>query len=170
MGGPNVLVLDEPTNDFDTETLTALEDLLDGFAGTLLVISHDRYFLERVCDTFVAVTGDGTLTDLPRGVDQYLEIIRARSGSSATPTTAAAKPAVAAAPSKTDAALDRQRRKDLARLERQLEKAHTEEAALLADLETHSTDYEKVATLSEALRGVQARLGVLEEEWLLVSE
>lgn len=164
MGGPNVLILDEPTNDFDTETLTALEDLLDGFAGTLLVISHDRYFIERVCDTFVAVTGDGTLTDLPRGVDQYLEVIRARQSAVSAPV------ASSSASTKTDAARDRQRRKDLSRVERQLEKAHAEEASLLADLEAHSTDYEKVATLSESLRGVQARLVTLEEEWLLVSE
>ena len=63
MGAPNVLVLDEPTNDFDVETLTALEDLLDGFAGTLIIVSHDRYFLERVCDDFVALLGDGQVRD-----------------------------------------------------------------------------------------------------------
>lgn len=73
MDSPNVLLLDEPTNDFDIETLTELEDLLDSFGGTLIVISHDRYFLERVCDRFVGLLGDGQLRDLPRGVDQYLE-------------------------------------------------------------------------------------------------
>ncbi len=73
MSEPNVLVLDEPTNDFDVETLAALEDLLDGFPGTLLIISHDRYFLERVCDNFVAVMGDLAFTDLPGGIEQYLE-------------------------------------------------------------------------------------------------
>ena len=72
MGEPNVLLLDEPTNDLDIDTLTALEDLLDGWAGTLLVVSHDRYFLERVCDTRVALLGDGGLRDLPGGVDEYL--------------------------------------------------------------------------------------------------
>jgi len=69
MDSPNVLLLDEPTNDFDVETLTALEDLLDSFGGTLIVISHDRYFLERVCDTFVGLLGDRSLRDLPRGID-----------------------------------------------------------------------------------------------------
>ena len=76
MDSPNVLLLDEPTNDFDVETLTALEDLLDSFGGTLLVISHDRYFLERVCDTFVGLTGDKSLRDLPRGIEEYLELRR----------------------------------------------------------------------------------------------
>jgi ATP-binding cassette subfamily F protein uup len=73
MNSPNVLLLDEPTNDFDIETLTELEDLLDSYAGTIVVISHDRYFLERVCDRFVGLLGDGEMRDLPRGIDQYLE-------------------------------------------------------------------------------------------------
>ena len=80
MGAPNVLVLDEPTNDFDVETLTALEDLLDGFAGTLIVVSHDRYFLERVCDDFVALLGDGQVRMLTGGVDDYLARRRVRGG------------------------------------------------------------------------------------------
>ena len=79
MGEPNVLILDEPTNDFDVETLTALEDLLDSFAGTLVVISHDRYFLERVCDTYAALLGDGGLRDLPGGVEEYLDLRAASS-------------------------------------------------------------------------------------------
>jgi ATP-binding cassette subfamily F protein uup len=74
MEGPNVLFLDEPTNDFDVETLASLEDLLDSFAGTILVVSHDRYFLERVCDITLGFVGDNTLRDLPRGLDQYFEL------------------------------------------------------------------------------------------------
>ena len=70
---PNVLLLDEPTNDLDIETLNVLEDFLDGWPGTLVVVSHDRYFLERVCDTVWALLGDGTIRMLPRGVDEYLE-------------------------------------------------------------------------------------------------
>ncbi|MFM7775608.1 MAG: ABC transporter ATP-binding protein, partial [Actinomycetota bacterium] len=73
MDSPNVLLLDEPTNDFDVETLAALEDLLDSFAGVLIVISHDRYFLERTCDRFFGLLGDEELRDLPRGIDEYLE-------------------------------------------------------------------------------------------------
>ena len=72
MAEPNVLLLDEPTNDLDIETLTSLEDVLDGWAGTLLVVSHDRYLLERVCDRQVALLGDGRLRELPGGVEQYL--------------------------------------------------------------------------------------------------
>ena len=73
---PNVLLLDEPTNDLDIETLTVLEDFLDGWPGTLIVVSHDRYFLERVTDTVWALLGDGTIGLLPGGVDQYLEMRR----------------------------------------------------------------------------------------------
>ena len=77
MGEPNVLLLDEPTNDLDIDTLTALEDLLDGWPGTLVVVSHDRYFVERVCDDVYALIGDGGLRHLPGGIDQYLELRRA---------------------------------------------------------------------------------------------
>src|SRR3954468_1118205 len=77
MGEPNVLVLDEPTNDLDIDTLTALEDLLDSFPGTVLVVSHDRYLVERVCDSVVALLGDGSLAALPGGVDDYLTRRRA---------------------------------------------------------------------------------------------
>jgi ATP-binding cassette subfamily F protein uup len=71
MGEPNVLFLDEPTNDLDIDTLTALEDLLDSWPGTLVVVSHDRYFIERVCDNVYALLGDGGVTHLPGGIDQY---------------------------------------------------------------------------------------------------
>src|SRR5207244_3282787 len=71
MGEPNVLLLDEPTNDLDIDTLTALEDLLDGWPGTLVVVSHDRYFVERACDDVYALVGDG-LRHLPGGIEQYL--------------------------------------------------------------------------------------------------
>ena len=74
MAGPNVLLLDEPTNDVDVETLTALEDLLDGWVGSLVVVSHDRYVLERVCDRMVGLLGDGAVRDLPGGVDEYLRL------------------------------------------------------------------------------------------------
>lgn len=77
VGEPNVLLLDEPTNDLDTDTLAALEDLLDGWPGTLIVVSHDRYLLERVCDRQVALLGDARVRDLPGGVEQYLELRRA---------------------------------------------------------------------------------------------
>jgi ABC-type lipoprotein export system ATPase subunit len=78
MGEPNVLALDEPTNDLDTDTLAAVEDALDGWPGTLLVVSHDRYLLERICDRQVALLGDGRIRDLPGGVEEYLALRRAR--------------------------------------------------------------------------------------------
>ena len=118
MDSPNVLLLDEPTNDFDIEILTELEDLLDSFAGTLLVISHDRYFLERTCDRVVGLLGDGTLTDLPRGIDQYLEK-RAIQIEASIPKNVNDKKI-------STAAEDRQNKKDLARIERQMEKLDLE--------------------------------------------
>ena len=72
MAEPNVLLLDEPTNDLDVDTLARLEDLLDGWPGTLVVVSHDRYLVERVCDTVVALLGDGKVTHLPGGIEEYL--------------------------------------------------------------------------------------------------
>src|SRR5690606_23200346 len=89
MDEPNVLFLDEPTNDLDIETLTQLEDLLDGWPGSLVVISHDRYFMERTTDRIYALLGDGTLRMLPRGVDEYLER-RSRQSTSSAPATAPA--------------------------------------------------------------------------------
>src|SRR6185369_1493953 len=95
MTGPNVLILDEPTNDLDIDTLTALEDLLDGWPGTLVVVSHDRYFVERVCDNVYGLLGDGSITHLPGGIDQYLELRHAAAapGPGAAPREAPARPA-----------------------------------------------------------------------------
>ncbi|MDH3959546.1 MAG: ATP-binding cassette domain-containing protein, partial [Actinomycetota bacterium] len=81
IGGPNLLVLDEPTNDLDVETLAVIEDVLDSWPGSLVVVSHDRYFLERTCDDLYALLGDGRLRHLPRGVEQYLELRSSASGS-----------------------------------------------------------------------------------------
>jgi len=162
MGAPNVLVLDEPTNDFDVETLTALEDLLDGFAGTLLIVSHDRYFLERVCDDFVALLGDDSVRDLPGGVDEYLQRRRAQQRADVVrPST----PQVVV-PTKSAAARDREVQKAQARLERQIDRLRERERDLHAQLTEHATDYEKVTTLGEELRSVEGQLAGLEDEWL----
>ena len=158
MGAPNVLVLDEPTNDFDVETLTALEDLLDSFGGTLLVVSHDRYFLERVCDDFVALLGDGSVRSLPRGVDEYLERTRAR--------VAVVAPEPTSASEKSAAATDREAQKRLARIERQLAKAEGQLAALHHEMAEHAADFEKIADLNTRLREVESERDRLEEEWL----
>jgi ATP-binding cassette subfamily F protein uup len=167
MGEPNVLMLDEPTNDLDIETLTALEDLLDGWPGTLVVVSHDRYFLERTTDHVVALLGDGALRALPGGVDEYLERRRAAAGvRPAVAGPVAAEPAPAG-PTAADA---RAARKELARIERQLERVAVREAQLHEAIAADATDYEKVAALDAELRELAAERGALEEQWLAAAE
>lgn len=161
MAGPNVLLLDEPTNDLDIETLTSLEDLLDAFVGTILVVSHDRYFLERVCDRFVGVMGDGTLRDLPRGVEQYLDLRRAQAVST--------KPTIAST-TNSSAAEVRAAKKEMARLEKMITKVDEEIDHLHAELAEASTDYEKLSALTEQLRQAENRKEHLEHEWLEASE
>ena len=159
MDSPNVLLLDEPTNDFDIETLTELEDLLDSFGGTLIVISHDRYFLERVCDRFVGLLGDGKLRDLPRGVDQYLED-RARSISESTNTSQKKV---------SSAAEERQLKKDLTRVERQIEKAREKIAALRSEEEAASFDAARLIEIASEIAATEAELATREEEWLAIT-
>ena len=157
MESPNVLMLDEPTNDFDIEILTELEDLLDSYAGTLLIISHDRYFLERVCDRFVGLLGDKKLLDLPRGVDQYLELReRAILG---TTTKKENK-------SSSSAAEQRQAKKDLARIERQISKIAEKSAALIAEQELCEFDAERLAAIAGELAELNLEKSRREEEWL----
>ena len=160
MDSPNVLLLDEPTNDFDVETLTALEDLLDTYAGVLIVISHDRYFLERVCDRFVGLLGDESLRDLPRGVDQYLELRHSMIERSIT-----------TAPKKTisDAAQVRLIKKDIAKLEKQIEKVQIEEKQLIAEQEAASFDHQKLIEIASKLEAIQSLRQKLEDEWLELS-
>jgi ATP-binding cassette subfamily F protein uup len=160
MDAPNVLMLDEPTNDFDIETLTELEDLLDSYGGTLLVVSHDRYFLERVCDRFVGLLGDLQLRDLPRGVDEYLEL---RHQQSAPTQNSGSKG------KSSSAAEERQLKKDLTRVERQIEKGRAEVARLTAEQETFAMDPTKLIEVSEQLAKVSAELATREEEWLSIT-
>jgi ATP-binding cassette subfamily F protein uup len=166
MGGPNVLVLDEPTNDFDVETLAALEDLLDSFGGTLVVVSHDRYFLERVSDAMVALLGDGTVRDLPGGVEEYLRL-RADDVAAAEP----ADPGAARSqPSPGDAAAARAARKEMARLERVLARVAADEARLHEALAAHASDHGRVTALVAELAAVRARQHDAEEAWLAAAE
>ncbi|HZZ95566.1 MAG TPA: ABC-F family ATP-binding cassette domain-containing protein [Jatrophihabitantaceae bacterium] len=151
---PNVLLLDEPTNDLDTDTLAALEDLLDSWAGTLVVVSHDRYLIERVCDSTVAMLGDGSLAALPGGIDEYL-----------------ARRAPAAAPAKRASKGDsRAARKELTRLERQIATLEKRESTLHDLLARHATDFEKVAELDADLRAALASREAAENEWLHLSD
>ncbi len=162
MDEPNVLLLDEPTNDLDIETLTEFEDLLDGWPGTLVVVSHDRYFLERVTEHVVALLGDGKLAFLGGGVDEYLDRVRA-----ARDAPASTRPATSAP--RSSAADDRAARKELQRLERQLERLSAREAELAAQLAANATDYEKLTTLGADLKATQAEKADLEERWLTVA-
>jgi ATP-binding cassette subfamily F protein uup len=162
---PNVLLLDEPTNDLDIETLNVLEDYLDSWPGTLIVVSHDRYFLERVTDTVWALLGDGSIGLLPGGVDQYLEMRKSQSLEPATPAVAAA-PAAADAKARVGGADERTARKALARIDKQLERIAVQEAALNGEIAAAASDYAAVAELSEQLRLLAQEKETLEAEWL----
>ncbi|HSN06007.1 MAG TPA: ABC-F family ATP-binding cassette domain-containing protein, partial [Candidatus Angelobacter sp.] len=192
VGGPNVLLLDEPTNDLDVEMLTVLEDLLDTWPGTLVVVSHDRYFLERTTDTLYALLGDGTIRHLPNGVDEYLARRRAagsdpgaadagaggrngrggaaaaRGGSGpAAGTPSAVRPAAAdGATSRLTGGDARAARKELTRIERRTERLRAEEDRLHVELAAAATDHERVLALDAELRAVVSEREQLEEEWL----
>jgi ATP-binding cassette subfamily F protein uup len=172
MAEPNVLLLDEPTNDLDIDTLTALEDLLDSFPGTVLVVSHDRYFVDRVCDSVVALMGNGSLAALPGGVEEYLE--RRAAGEAALPSAvahrAAAAPSAPAATAGPSPAEVRAARKEAARLERRLEKLGTEEERLHAELAAAATDHARVLELDGRLRELLAEKERVETDWLAAAE
>src|SRR5580692_10825481 len=166
MDEPNVVLLDEPTNDLDIETLTEFEDLLDGWPGTLVVVSHDRYFLERVTEHVVALLGDGKLSFLGGGVEEYLARIRAaRAGSTGGPTPPPAPPSVP----KSSTAEERTARKELQRLERQLDRLKVRETELTGLLAANATDYEKLTSLGAELRAVQTEKTDLEDRWLAIA-
>ncbi|WP_035798497.1 ABC-F family ATP-binding cassette domain-containing protein [Kitasatospora mediocidica] len=161
MDEPNVLFLDEPTNDLDIETLNQLEDLLDGWPGSMIVISHDRFFIERTTDTVQALLGDGRMRMLPKGVDEYLER-RAKIAAAAAPASpvAAAKPV-----GDTRAA-----KKELQRIERQIVKIDQQERKLHDQLAEHASDFAKVAELDGKLRKVKEEKEELELAWMELAE
>ncbi|GIG28945.1 ABC-F family ATP-binding cassette domain-containing protein [Cellulomonas marina] len=188
VGEPNVLLLDEPTNDLDTDTLAALEDLLDGWPGTLVVVSHDRYLLERVCDRQVALLGDGTVRDLPGGVEQYLALREAGAGDApatgpasltgggargaagaAATSPGSAAPAAPATPAASGADV-RAARKEVQRIERRLARIGELEADLHARMAAQATDHAAVLALDEELRALAAERAELEEAWLEAAE
>ena len=170
-----MLFLDEPTNDLDVDTLTELEDLLDGWPGSLVLVSHDRYFLERVTDHVVALLGDGSLSFLPGGVEEYL---RRRSAAASDARRAAGRSRVgrgadsagrdAARPvqpagagprwrSAGGAGAQRAARKEMARLERQIDRLTSRENELTAALAEHAADYVRLTELGAELRGGPGR-------------
>ena len=164
MDEPNVLFLDEPTNDLDIETLTQLEDLLDGWPGSLVVISHDRYFVERTTDRIFALLGDQRLRMLPRGVDEYLERRRA------VIEAAAPAPAPVAAKPKSTAAGNRAVTKELQKIERQLDRIGEKEKALHTAIADNPTDFERVAELDLQLRTLREERDELEMRWLELAD
>jgi ATP-binding cassette subfamily F protein uup len=147
------------------DTLTELEDLLDGWPGSMLVVSHDRYFLERVTDHVVALLGDGKLSFLGGGVDEYLArraaLRRAAPGASGAPE---------ANRGAGSAGTQRAARKELQRLERQIDRLTVREKELTESLAAHASDYARLVELGGQLREVQAERARLEEEWLTVAE
>ncbi|MGK2349134.1 ABC-F family ATP-binding cassette domain-containing protein [Actinomyces sp. W5033] len=176
MTEPNVLLLDEPTNDLDTDTLAAVEDILDSFPGTLVVVSHDRYLLERVTDHQVALLGDGGLRDLPGGVEQYLglrrEALEAQAGAPAPPSSRAQAPA-GAGTGVLSGAERREAMKNLARVERRMDKAAQAVEVLHARMEVVSADPARVGELvglGRELAAAQAEHEDLELEWLEAAE
>ena len=160
MASPNVLLLDEPTNDFDVETLTALEDLLDTYAGVIIVISHDRYFLERVCDRFVGLLGNETLQDLALGIEQYLEL-RAEMISRSVVTEDRKEI--------SGAAQLRLVKKELAKVEKQLERVIVQEQELIKEQESASFDHERLLEVSAKLTDIGKVRSELEDKWLELS-
>jgi ABC transport system ATP-binding/permease protein len=165
-GEPNVLLLDEPTNDLDTDTLAALEDLLDNWPGTLVVASHDRYLVERVTDTVYGMFGDGRLTHLPGGVDEYLSRVDSGGGASDRP----AKQDAQLAATQPGGAELRAARKELARLERQVHRLEQREATVHEQLASHATDHTRVADLDAELRAVQGERAEAEQAWLALAD
>ncbi|MGC5628577.1 ABC-F family ATP-binding cassette domain-containing protein [Georgenia sp. Z1344] len=195
VAGPNVLLLDEPTNDLDTDTLAAVEDLLDSWPGTLIVVSHDRYLLERVTDHQVAVIG-GAIRDLPGGVEEYLALRRGQRASSGEgrvqaagqrPTAeggsgtnlapgGAAGGAVAGGAGRpagaTDAAREREARKNLGRIERRMTKLSGQIERLDAQMAeaAEQQDVGRITSLAAQSDQLRAESDALEEEWLLTAE
>ncbi|MGU3582514.1 ABC-F family ATP-binding cassette domain-containing protein [Rhodococcus sp. C26F] len=172
MAEPNVLLLDEPTNDLDIDTLQQLEDLLDGWAGTLVVISHDRYLVERICDSTWALFGDGRLTNLPGGIEEYLRR-RAAMGDGDVPSVASTVSKIGDAaeqPKKRDGAAERAARKELSRLERLVAKLTEKEEKLHHDLAEAATDPDRLQKLDAQLREVVAEKEAAEEQWMELAE
>jgi ATP-binding cassette subfamily F protein uup len=168
MTEPNVLLLDEPTNDLDVDTLQQLEDLLDGWPGTLVVVSHDRYLTERVCDRVVALFGDGRITDLPGGIEEYLR--RRTAAGEGVPRSGGGSQGVPRTSSDARSEADRRAtRKEVTRIERRLERLATEETKLHEQLAAAATEPDRLLALDAELRALVSEREQLEEAWLEAS-
>ncbi|ROT32057.1 ABC-F family ATP-binding cassette domain-containing protein [Micromonospora sp. HM5-17] len=169
---PNVLILDEPTNDLDTDTLAALEDLLDSWPGTVIVASHDRYLIERVTDVVYAMFGDGRLVHLPGGVEEYLAPAPGRAGPAGESRPDGVPPTAVGKSGTTELSGGELRaaRKELTRLERQIDRLTRREAELHDQLAAHATDYARLTELDGQLRAIRAEREQIEEAWLAIAE
>ena len=169
MGGPNVLLLDEPTNDLDIDTLTSLEDLLDSWPGTLVVVSHDRYFVERVCDDVYAVTAGGGLRHVPGGIDQYLKERRSSEDPqpASPPREGRQSQGAAVRAARKDA---RREELEVKRLERSIEKLSERESGLSQEMQASATDHTRLAELQADLEDLLAERERLETAWIELSE
>ncbi|MET4433312.1 MULTISPECIES: ABC-F family ATP-binding cassette domain-containing protein [unclassified Mycolicibacterium] len=158
---PNVLLLDEPTNDLDIDTLNVIEDYLDGWPGTLIVVTHDRYFLERVTDVTYALPGGGRCVLLPGGIEQYLAERTTANGAAATRPT-----------DRTETASARERKagKQLSRIESQLRTLDERISKLHQTMAEAAADHLRLGELNDELRDLHARQESLEEEWLTLAE
>jgi ATP-binding cassette subfamily F protein uup len=201
MEEPNVLLLDEPTNDLDIETLNALEDLLDRWSGTLVLISHDRYFVERVCDNVYALAPGGGIRHLPGGIEQYLSELSAGPGPAGPGPDPSAAAATSRTPARSRAAVAsagggqasgatnhqgaggapairaakpgnqlREARKQLARLERELERLSGRAAQLQELMAAAATDHQRLSELTAELQQLTATRDELEARWLTAAE
>ena len=172
---PNVLILDEPSNDLDTDMLAAMEDLLDTWPGTLLVVSHDRYLMERVTDQQYAVI-DGSFRHLPGGVDEYLALSAAGAGGSAAGSAQARAASSAQASAEPEApkvsgAELRAAQKESGAIERRLAKLAAEQEKLSEQMSAHdASDYAGLAALGEQQQTLQDEIDELEMRWLELSE
>ena len=164
MSEPNVLLLDEPTNDLDIDTLQELESLLDNWAGTLVVISHDRYLIERIADSTWALFGDGKLTNLPGGIDDYLK--RRHAIATRTP---APEPKPESEKPRSGSEM-RRLSKEMAAVERKIAKTRDQLAAVGDDMATHATDMDQLVALGAQADELKHQLDELETRWLELGE
>jgi ABC transport system ATP-binding/permease protein len=180
MSEPNVLLLDEPTNDLDIDTLQRLEDLLDSWPGTLVVVSHDRYLIERACDTVIALFGDGRITHLPGGIEEYLARLQEASARpfALSTNTHRADPGREVMPigtqskgsSRPSAAEQREAQKEARRLERRLDALAVRETELHTALAEAATEPDRLLKLDAELRALLTERADLEDRWLAAAE
>ncbi|PXW30264.1 UNVERIFIED_CONTAM: ATP-binding cassette subfamily F protein uup [Williamsia faeni] len=171
MAQPNVLLLDEPTNDLDIDTLQQLEDLLDNWAGTLVVISHDRFLIERICESTWALFGDGKLTNLPGGIEQYLtKLANGPASASAVPSTGSVKTSGSAGGPAKGSGAQRDMEKALKKVERQVQRLVAQEAEIHAKLADAATAQDQLIALGVELKSVVAQREAAEESWMELAE